>query len=419
MLLLRNEIKPYAWGSHRVIAELQRREPSATPEAELWMGTHPSGPSLLADSNTTLAAWVSENPSRALGTELAAAFQDELPYLFKVLAAAHPLSLQAHPSKRQAELGFVKENTRGIALSAKNRIYKDRNHKPELVCALEPFEALYGFRQPFEAGQLLRLLVRELGSAGMRHQVVFGEAIASLDRGSSVDAMRCFLEMPSSLKAPLTKAAAEVCARLPGDHFAWVPRLEAEYPGDVGSVISLLLNYIRLAPGEALYLPAGNLHAYLRGAAVELMANSDNVLRAGLTPKHVDANELISILDPRPIAPLPLLPVEEAPGLLRYDLGARCPDEFELWRVDLVPGAEVALPEGPTIVLATTGDYILTLGSEQLRLVQGTSCFLSAEETTASGPAVARLSDSVLAPAVLHCASAPITPRTEAGRSPS
>lgn len=416
MFLLQNEIKTYAWGSSDVIAKMQNRvleralELDPEPEAELWMGAHPSASSRIEPSKQTLQAWIAEDPARALGAALATAFGGELPYLFKVLAAERPLSLQAHPSKQQAEAGFTRENTRGIPLSDKTRIYKDRNHKPELVCALEPFEALYGFRDPFESA----VLFKYMGSLGSKHQAALGYAIASLDRGSPSDAMRCFLEMPPALRASCARTAADVCSRLPASEFQLVTELEAEYPGDIGALISLMMNHVRLAPGEALYLPAGNLHAYLHGAAVELMANSDNVLRGGLTPKHIDVQELLTILDGRAITPRPLVPVPMGGGAFRYDLGSRGPREFELWKLDVAADVPVELPPGPFIVLAVTGNCTVFLaeqanqpadvGLATLELVQGTSCFVSAAETART---TAHVRNSGEIPAVVYCATVP------------
>ncbi|MFO0667732.1 MAG: mannose-6-phosphate isomerase, class I [Polyangiaceae bacterium] len=409
MFRLDNPIKEYAWGSRDILAKLAHRPSSGKPEAELWMGAHPSASSTLAGRGVSLASWVEEDPVRALGSDIAKRF-GELPYLFKVLAADKPLSLQAHPSKRQAEAGFLRENTRGVPVDDPKRIYKDKNHKPELVVAMgdEPFEALYGFREPFESARMLQAMVHANKLLGQRHQAALGEAIASLHRGSPADAMRCLLEMPAQLKKTFARDAAEACANLEGPSFEWACKLEAEYPEDVGAVISLLLNYVKLSPGEGLYLPAGNLHAYLKGAAIELMANSDNVLRGGLTPKHVDVKELLAIVENRAITAAPLHPTEVRPGAFRYDLGARGPEEFELWRFDLTVGAEHTVPGGPSIVLASRSSCEVHGSAGSMTLEQGASCFISAEES--GQPIHVRHVRSAVGEdeSVVHCATVPM-----------
>jgi len=321
-----NAPRDYAWGSRTAIAELTGREPSGGPEAELWLGTHPGSPARLEDGRPLL--------------EEAGA---PLPYLLKLLAAAEPLSLQAHPTPAQAAAGFARENAAGVPLDAPTRNYKDDRHKPELIYALsEPFRALSGFRTTAETRAVLAadpspevadLAARLDSDAAIRP--VFEWLIT---RGEGVDA----------LIAAVSASSAE------GLSWDTVRLLARYYPGDPGIAISLLLHTVALHPGEVLYLPAGNIHAYLEGTGIELMAASDNVLRGGLTPKHVDVPELLDVLDFRPLPAPYLAPVELAGGVRVYR-----PDvpDFQLAIVGeaaLAAGATVPLP-GPAIALALHG----------------------------------------------------------------
>jgi mannose-6-phosphate isomerase len=315
---------------------------------------------------------IAQGPERWLGREVAERFGGTLPFLMKVLAAAQPLSLQAHPSRAQAEAGFSAEQAAGIPLGAAHRNYKDPNHKPEILCALTPFEALYGFREVSRTRQLLRsLAVPALGPLLERLEA----------RAAAEDALRSALMYLFGLDRPfrtvLVAAAAEACERpLPGwePEARWARRVAAAYPGDVGVIVMLLMNLVRLEPGEALYLPAGNLHAYLEGTGVELMANSDNVLRGGLTGKHVDVPELMRVLDFSPIPPAPLRAVQAGPEWL-YPTDAL---DFRLSRLELSGGA--SLP-GTTaqVLLCTRGAVELQRGSDALALRSGESAFLAGD----------------------------------------
>jgi mannose-6-phosphate isomerase len=321
-----NTPRDYAWGSTTAIANLLGRTPSGGPEAELWLGAHPGSPSTLVGCDGTLLDVV----------------HGRLPFLLKVLAAAQPLSLQAHPTPAQAEAGFAREEAAGIPIDAPERNYKDAFHKPELIYALsDPFRALCGFRPVEQTRAVLEpvaddpriapLLERLRTDADLRP--VFEWLIT---RGEGVD--------------DLVEAVVEASAVT--DDVSWdtVRRLSETYPGDPGIAISLLLHTAVLAPGEVLYLPAGNIHAYLEGLGIELMAASDNVLRGGLTPKHVDVPELLGVLDFTPL-PLPYLrPEEPQPGVrvFRPDV----PD-FVLTVVDGVD-AEVPLG-GPAIAITVRG----------------------------------------------------------------
>lgn len=293
--LMKNTIQPYAWGSRTAIATLLGEpSPSAEPQAELWMGAHPKAPSLVRIQNrwVPLPELIGADPAGILGASVAARFDGQLPYLFKVLAADHPLSIQAHPSQAQAREGFARENRLKIPLDAPRRNYRDPHHKPECICALTPFWGLSGFRSVPEMLGRLRPVMPP-GAA---------KRLEGLEQRDSAAGLKAFFSWLMTLAAAKRETlvshavakAADLADRDPA--FGWVGRLQAAYPGDAGVLAPLFLNLVELAPGEALFLAAGELHAYLQGVGIELMANSDNVLRGGLTPKHVDVPELLRVL---------------------------------------------------------------------------------------------------------------------------
>jgi len=379
MDLLENPIKAYAWGSHRVIAELLGHpSPSAGPEAEMWMGAHPSAPSTIVRGGVTTSLYdaIRASPTTEIGEAAFQAFGARLPFLMKVLAADEPLSLQAHPSNAQAAARFDREEAAGILRDAPNRNYKDRSHKPELICALTPFDALCGFRAIADSRALLDALdVRELAPAR-----------AALDESTVAAALRdaftALMEMPKSLAADAARATVAACARdVPrfARELAWGRRIGALYPGDIGVALALLMNLVHLEPGEALYLPAGNLHAYLDGAGIEIMAASDNVLRGGLTPKYVDVPELLTVLHFVDTPIRKTVPRIEG-GAAIYDTPT---PEFLLSRIGVAAGERVELTtRGPEIVLCTEGDVVLTTpGSGYLAVPRGASAFVPATDS--------------------------------------
>ncbi|RSS79224.1 mannose-6-phosphate isomerase, class I, partial [Streptomyces sp. WAC05292] len=288
---LTNTIRPYAWGSPTAIPGLLGVEPTGEPQAELWMGAHPGAPSRLdrGAGETTLADVIAADPERELGAAAVARFGPRLPFLFKILAAGAPLSLQVHPDLEQARAGYAEEERRGIPADAPHRNYKDPNHKPEMVCAITSFEGLCGFRPPREAAALLDglkvdsltpyvdLLRAHPEDAALREMLT---AVLTADRAET---------------ARTVAEAAAAAERLGGPYTPYAT-LAHHFPGDPGVIAAMLLNHVRLQPGEAMFLGAGVPHAYLDGLGVELLANSDNVLRAGLTPKHVDVPELLRIV---------------------------------------------------------------------------------------------------------------------------
>jgi mannose-6-phosphate isomerase len=377
LLPLDNAIQSYAWGSRESLAEIRGAPiPSEKPEAELWMGAHPSAPSIVTgDGRSSLLTLTQADAEATLGSSVLSTFQGRFPFLLKLLAAAEPLSLQAHPTKAQARDGFAREEAMGVPRDAPNRNYRDDNHKPELISALTPFHALVGFR---EVDATLRLF-ESLGVEALE------PLTSALSRKPENQALRSFFELVMTA-APETKTrlAAETraaCRRLAGarhefsNELAWGARIGQKYPGDAGLVVALALNLVELAPGDAIYLPAGNLHSYLEGTGVEIMASSDNVLRGGLTPKHVDVAELLRVLDFR-AGPAELVSIETR-GLERtYRTPA---PEFALSRFDLdAEAASVGPVNGPEIVVVTQGTVIIRRGAETLALPSGASAFVPA-----------------------------------------
>lgn len=323
-----NTPRDYAWGSATAIAELLGTPSSGGPQAELWLGTHPGSPSQTADG-----------PLSDLAT---------LPFLLKVLAAASPLSLQAHPTTAQAREGFARENAAGVPLDAPHRNYKDELHKPEIIFALSPFRALCGFRPAAEtAASLERLIGAAPGNAPIN---------GWLDRLGSDDDIRATFEWLISRGAGVDELVAALVAAaslVEGEHYTLIGELAEAYPGDPGIAISLMLNLAELSPGEVLFLPAGNIHAYIEGLGIELMAASDNVLRGGLTPKHVDVAELLSVLDFTPL-PVPYLrAISDGPTADVFRPNVR---DFEL--VHVTGDADLALASD-AIVLCTAGAFEL------------------------------------------------------------
>ncbi len=294
--LLKNTVQEYAWGSYTAIPELLGKDsPSNRPHAELWMGAHPKSPSMVNCEGEwiSLIELIKNNPIDILGEKTANRYGNRLPYLLKVLAAAKPLSIQAHPSLKQASAGFERENSLGIPMNAFNRNYKDDNHKPECICALTPFWALNGFRKISDILSLLEKICPQS----------FNKELDDLrNQPDHVGLKRFFndlMAMDSDRQKLLINDAVKNAQKL-SEHnqvFEWMLNLHNEYQEDIGIFSPVILNLICLEPGQAMFLQAGELHAYLDGVGIELMANSDNVLRGGLTPKHVDVPELLKVLN--------------------------------------------------------------------------------------------------------------------------
>ncbi|GAA3843683.1 mannose-6-phosphate isomerase, class I [Saccharothrix violaceirubra] len=383
MELLHNAVRPYAWGSRTAIAELLGRPvPTPHPEAELWMGAHPGDPSHVVcpdGGRRSLLDVLAGDPDGQLGAACAQRWGSRLPFLLKILAAEEALSLQAHPSAEQAASGFAAEDRAGVPIDSPIRNYKDPSAKPELICALTEFHALAGFRDPHRTATLLTSL----------EAPDFAPYARLLAAQPDADGLRALfttlITLPQTALDVLLPQVLDACVLHVKEHGEFdaecrtVLELGEAYPGDAGVLAALLLNRLVLRPGEAIYLPAGNLHAYLHGTGVEILANSDNVLRCGLTPKHVDVPELMRVLDFRCGDMEVLTGEESAPGLWTYR--TPCP-EFELSRVELESGLEVRVDHGgPQIMICTEGRATLTtVRGDRLVLGRGESVWLAAHE---------------------------------------
>lgn len=370
-LLMQNPIQGYDWGSHDALTSLFGiPNPDNKPQAELWMGAHPNGCSAvsLAGEMQKLSAVIDAAPAAVLGEVTLARF-GSLPYLFKVLCAEKALSIQVHPSKAQAEAGFAREEAAGIPLKAGNRNYKDPNHKPELVFALTPYQAMNGFRAIpailalFERvklpalSELTAALAANPGEAGLQH---FFHQLLILEGARKEEALVGLL--------------AYAAAHQDEETFALVTSLAVQYPGDVGLFSPLLLNVVTLQPGQAMFLDACTPHAYVRGTGLEIMANSDNVLRAGLTPKYIDVAELLDCTRcvAKPDDQILLSPRVE--GVVQH-FEVPVPD----FTFSVYPAGEHSLTTtSAEILFAIDGTVTLQQGDAELRLEKGQSAFVPA-----------------------------------------
>lgn len=384
---LRGAIKPYAWGSTTAIPELFDLPPSPNPVAEVWLGTHPAGPSEIAGglvyepeaapAGRSLADYVAADPAGCLGPQLAQR-STALPYLVKLIAPARPLSLQVHPSAEQAARRFAAEEAAGVPIDAPHRCYRDTNHKPELLLALTEYEALAGFRAPRRvlevlagldakiAARLRSYLSKDLTRSGVKaaFEYLLTGDIADSDLAELAD--RC-TERHRAGRSPSVRADRVVS------------RLAEHYPTDPGIAAALLLNPVSLSPGEALFVPAGTVHAYLSGTGIEIMANSDNVLRAGLTAKHIDVPELLATVDYTAAPPVRIAPERVSRTTRTYYAPV---DEFELSVSQLKDWTrpEVLTGHGPRIVLAVTGAARATTDRGTMTLNRGQAAFVRADE---------------------------------------
>ncbi|WP_313661936.1 mannose-6-phosphate isomerase, class I [Cellulosimicrobium cellulans] len=402
---LENTVQPYDWGSTSAIQDLLGVEPDGRPAAELWMGAHPLAPSRVVPdgaahpgeaprpggttaSGTSLADLVRADPVGVLGQRVLDQYGPRLPFLLKVLAAERALSLQVHPHPHRARAGFNRENREGVARDSPLRSFHDDQHKPEMVVAVSRFEGLSGFRRPARILELLDGLDGDLVArmraalrarpteAGVREAFTL-----ALHARSEPDVAADLVRTVASLRAraergPVTGSGSPRRTSRRAD--ATVLALAEQHPGDPGAVVSLMLNRVTLAPGESMFVPSGHVHAYLSGCAVEVMASSDNVLRAGLTSKLVDVDALLecATCTPGPAA-RPRL-VDDGSGLVTY----RPPvAEFAL-RVGQVAGdAPARLPAvGPRVVLCLDGAVTLAAGvgegSGETPLARGESVFV-------------------------------------------
>lgn len=382
---LSNTVRPYAWGSTTAIPALLGVAPTGEPQAEMWMGAHPGAPSRITrtgpapapdaapstpqpSAEQPLTEVIAADPVGELGQAAVEKFGPRLPFLLKLLAAGAPLSLQVHPDLAQAQQGYADEERRSVPIDAAHRTYKDANHKPELICALTPFDGLCGFRRPIEAAEAMEAL-------GVDSLKPYADLLrAHPEEAALREVLTAILTADPAQMTETVTAAAAAAERL-GGAYAPYARIAHHFPGDAGVIAAMLLNYVQLQPGEALFLGAGVPHAYLDGLGVEIMANSDNVLRCGLTPKHIDVPELLRIVRFEATDPGILRPEASPSGEEVYETPV---DEFRLSRFDLSAGGD------PVDLTAATPQILLcTAGAPRagdLGLVPGDSVFVPAGE---------------------------------------
>lgn len=356
-----NTPRDYAWGEVDGVAHVRGTEEHGVREAELWLGAHPAAPARITGDAPwpTLDAWEESNGIR-------------LPFLLKILCAAEPLSLQAHPSTAQAQAGFARENALGIPVDAPHRNYRDPHSKPEMIVALhDGFEALCGFRAITDVRADLDVLHTVLDASHGSALQTWEELLTDAD---GIRSAFLWLLSDDDRIAPLVEAVTAV-----SDRFPVLGPIAAAHPGDPGILGALMLQHLVLQQGEALWLPAGNIHAYLRGSGIELMGPSDNVLRGGLTPKHIDTAELGAVLDAREGGDPRLVPDAAGSSIRVFRPGA--PDDrpgFVLYDAD--GDGEITL-SGPGIALATDGAFTLAVDGESIDVPRGRAVFISRAAT--------------------------------------
>lgn len=384
MQKLINSVQNYAWGSKTALTELYgMANPQQQPMAELWMGAHPKSSSQVVDANgqiVSLRDVIEKHKSTLLGDAVAERF-GELPFLFKVLCAAQPLSIQVHPNKRNSETGFARENAAGIPLDAAERNYKDPNHKPELVFALTPFLAMNAFREFSEIVSLLQPV------AGAHTAIAHFLENPNAERLSELFAGLLNMQGEEKSRAlAILKAALE---NQQGEPWQTIRLIAEFYPDDSGLFSPLLLNVVKLNPGEAMFLFAETPHAYLQGVALEVMANSDNVLRAGLTPKYIDIPELVANVrfDAKPANQLLTTP-EKNGAELDFPIPV---DDFAFSLHDLSAQETPVAQQSAAILFCVEGEAVLSKGEQRLVLKHGESAFISAAESPIMASGVGRL----------------------------
>lgn len=389
---LLGETRKYAWGSPTLLPRFLGTSPDGDPQAELWLGTHPGAPARTPDGRT-LIDLIAADPSRVLGTPVADRFGHRLPFLMKALAAAEPLSLQVHPTAERAREGFERENAAGIAVGSPTRNYQDASHKPELLYAVTRFEGMAGFRDVARSAAILRMLelpwADEVAGELVRgradealHRVVTGvlalghgelaDMLEGLTKAARIAEERSHARRPPTSRWHRNRTAVErEAARL----YAQAAALAERYPRDPGVLVTLLLNHVVLAPGEAMFLDAGMVHAYTSGFGIEIMAASDNVVRAGLTPKHVDIPELLQVADFTPVGPPLCAPHRIDAGLVEFRPEV---EDFALYvgdaPTDRLPAA------GPRILLVLDGHVEVDTDRDRAVLERGESVFVGDDE---------------------------------------
>jgi mannose-6-phosphate isomerase len=379
---LKNPVQNYPWGSTTDIPKLLGAgNPDHEPVAELWLGAHPKAPStvLSEQGEQSLLDLIEAEPEAILGADTVDRFGPRLPFLLKVLAAEKALALQVHPTRDEAKDGFEKENALGIRLDAPERNYLDRNHKPEMFCALEPFECLAGFRSIGQIATELRSL----------RLTTFAEEIDNIGQSRSIDGLKRLFEsmmlLESERKELFVREVVEKAAASKGVRYRWIVELNRQYPGDIGVVSPLFLKLLHLRPGQAVYLEPGTVHAYLRGVAIELMSNSDNVVRGGLSVRHVDILEFLKILQFNESPVEPINPKKLSRGAEVYEIPT---SDFCLYRIRLNRGVkyESSGKRAVEILICTRGKTVLRggAGNEDLVVHRGDSFLVPANSPSYS-----------------------------------
>lgn len=375
MLKMINKVQNYDWGSKTALTQLYSvPNPEHLPMAELWMGAHPKASSYVIDNKTghklSLIDYIAQNPSQILGDKIAETFKSRLPFLFKVLCAARPLSVQVHPNKVYAEVGFAKENAAGIPLDSPIRNYKDDNHKPELIYALTPFKAMNAFRPLEEIAELLDFVSAAHPEIQFFVQSPNDEKLAKL--------FAQILSLTGEQKELALGVLKAALNSRQGEPWNTIKQMVSLYPEDTGLFVPLLLNVIELQPGEAMFLYARTPHAYIEGVGLEIMANSDNVLRAGLTNKHIDVPELIANVDFISKTKESLLSEPEKSGnICKYHI----PVEDFAFSIYSINDTGIGITnETTSILFCIDGELVLKSGDDELKICSGESIFLSAFE---------------------------------------
>ena len=384
MQKLINSVQNYAWGSHTALTELYGiANPNNLPMAELWMGAHPKSSSQILDAGGTprsLREIIDGDKARLLGSKVAERF-GELPFLFKVLCADQPLSIQVHPNKQASEIGFAKENAAGIPLDAAERNYKDPNHKPELVFALTPFLAMNAFREFAEIVTLLQPVADA-------HPAI-GDFLSSPNAERLSQLFASLLNMQGDEKSHALSVLQSALDAEQGEPWQTIRLIAEFYPDDSGLFSPLLLNVVKLNPGDAMFLFAETPHAYLQGVALEVMANSDNVLRAGLTPKYIDIPELVANVKfvAKPAAELLTQP-EQHGAELDFPIPV---DDFAFSLHALSAKESTIAQQSAAIVFCVEGEAVIRKDEQRLTLKPGESAFIACDESPVQVSGTGRL----------------------------
>jgi mannose-6-phosphate isomerase len=392
MRRIEGRIRHYAWGSRTRLPRFLGLQPDGRNWAEAWFGGHPLAPSLLEDG-TTLSDLVASEPQTQLGVGVARSFGSELPFLLKAIAPEKPLSLQVHPGRDRAEESFAAETAAGLPLDSVRRSYRDPKHKPELLVALEPFTALCGFRAPRRATEILEGLDTDLSERLHRFLLESPNA-----RGMHA-ALRSLLSRALRPEPGLVRQVVEACRERERTGASPSPRMDRivteladHHPGDPGVVAALLLNPVALQPGEALFIPTGTLHAYISGFGIEVTAASDNVLRAGLTEKPLDVDELLQCVNVAAAPPLRIAPERRNEVTQSYYAPV---DDFEVSYTTLAQCSPrdswPLIGRGPRIVLGLEGLLVLESSDDAIELRAGQAVFIPASDGTISVRGIGRV----------------------------